>query len=182
MKRGRGRPRRYPAAGQSSTPASIPAVILPGANGQTLVMAPLQVCDGWSRLSFSVILPHFLREMRENAEIWNLFTFGIIFMARDVCHGCHCWYPLAAISTQFYSLTKVEEQIFSDFDVVQKFQCEWHSLLCKWASILKCLNKGQKMHGLIFLSVCIFLFYFLSFFSVKHKIDHFLMKVWNLEQ
>ncbi|KAL8610029.1 hypothetical protein ACOMHN_045427 [Nucella lapillus] len=40
MKRGRGRPRRYPPRGQSSS--SIPAVILPSANGQTLVMAPLQ--------------------------------------------------------------------------------------------------------------------------------------------
>ncbi|PVD29325.1 hypothetical protein C0Q70_11922 [Pomacea canaliculata] len=47
VKRGRGRPRRYPAAGQSSTPASIPAVILPGANGQTLVMAPLQSLPGF---------------------------------------------------------------------------------------------------------------------------------------
>ncbi|KAK7492030.1 hypothetical protein BaRGS_00016694, partial [Batillaria attramentaria] len=42
VKRGRGRPRRYPPPGQTTTPSSIPAVILPGANGQTLVMAPLQ--------------------------------------------------------------------------------------------------------------------------------------------
>ena len=44
VKRGRGRPRRYPLPGQSSA-SSIPAVILPSGNGQTLVMAPLQV--GW---------------------------------------------------------------------------------------------------------------------------------------
>ncbi|KAK7107938.1 uncharacterized protein [Littorina saxatilis] len=42
VKRGRGRPRRYPPPGQSTTTSSIPAVILPSANGQTLVMAPLQ--------------------------------------------------------------------------------------------------------------------------------------------
>ncbi|XP_076444934.1 uncharacterized protein LOC143282926 [Babylonia areolata] len=42
VKRGRGRPRRYPPRGQSSSSSSIPAVILPSANGQTLVMAPLQ--------------------------------------------------------------------------------------------------------------------------------------------
>lgn len=48
MKRGRGRPRRYPPPGQSNTSSSIPAVILPGANGQTLVMAPIQVCDVYS--------------------------------------------------------------------------------------------------------------------------------------
>ncbi|XP_046359316.2 uncharacterized protein LOC124137163 [Haliotis rufescens] len=42
LKRGRGRPRRYPPPGQSSTPNSIPAVIIPTANGQTLMMAPIQ--------------------------------------------------------------------------------------------------------------------------------------------
>lgn len=40
-KRGRGRPRRYPPPGQNRT-SSIPAVIIPGANGQTLMMAPIQ--------------------------------------------------------------------------------------------------------------------------------------------
>lgn len=40
-KRGRGRPRRYPPPGQAST-SSIPAVLIPGANGQTLMMAPIQ--------------------------------------------------------------------------------------------------------------------------------------------
>ncbi|XP_046567989.1 uncharacterized protein LOC124276391 [Haliotis rubra] len=42
MKRGRGRPRRYPPPGQTSTANSIPAVIIPTANGQTLMMAPIQ--------------------------------------------------------------------------------------------------------------------------------------------
>ncbi|KAK3097444.1 hypothetical protein FSP39_009689 [Pinctada imbricata] len=39
-KRGRGRPRRYPPP--ANTPTQIPAVIIPGANGQTLMMAPIQ--------------------------------------------------------------------------------------------------------------------------------------------
>ncbi|RUS81118.1 hypothetical protein EGW08_011104, partial [Elysia chlorotica] len=42
MKRGRGRPRRYPLPGQQNPPGSISAVMLPSADGQTLVMAPLQ--------------------------------------------------------------------------------------------------------------------------------------------
>ncbi|KAL5010896.1 hypothetical protein ScPMuIL_013201 [Solemya velum] len=42
VKRGRGRPRRYPPPGQSSLPTQIPAVLIPGANGQTLMMAPIQ--------------------------------------------------------------------------------------------------------------------------------------------
>uniref|UniRef100_A0A2C9KDX2 C2H2-type domain-containing protein n=1 Tax=Biomphalaria glabrata TaxID=6526 RepID=A0A2C9KDX2_BIOGL len=41
-KRGRGRPRRYPNPGQQQSHTSIPAVMIPSANGQTLVMAPLQ--------------------------------------------------------------------------------------------------------------------------------------------
>ncbi|CAL1542656.1 unnamed protein product [Lymnaea stagnalis] len=41
-KRGRGRPRRYPPPGQQQTHTSIPAVMIPSANGQTLVMAPIQ--------------------------------------------------------------------------------------------------------------------------------------------
>ena len=44
VKRGRGRPRRYPPPGQSSLPTQIPAVIIPGSNGQTIMMAPVQVC------------------------------------------------------------------------------------------------------------------------------------------
>ncbi|XP_033740138.1 uncharacterized protein LOC117327320 [Pecten maximus] len=42
IKRGRGRPRRYPPPGQSSSNTQIPAVIIPGANGQTIMMAPIQ--------------------------------------------------------------------------------------------------------------------------------------------
>ncbi|XP_060070268.1 uncharacterized protein LOC132550246 [Ylistrum balloti] len=42
VKRGRGRPRRYPPPGQSSSNTQIPAVIIPGANGQTIMMAPIQ--------------------------------------------------------------------------------------------------------------------------------------------
>ncbi|KAH9491539.1 hypothetical protein Btru_030882 [Bulinus truncatus] len=41
-KRGRGRPRRYPQPGQQQTHTSIPAVMIPSADGQTLVMAPIQ--------------------------------------------------------------------------------------------------------------------------------------------
>ncbi|ESO92218.1 hypothetical protein LOTGIDRAFT_162873 [Lottia gigantea] len=41
-KRPRGRPRRYPPAGQVATSSSIPAVLIPSSNGQTLMMAPLQ--------------------------------------------------------------------------------------------------------------------------------------------
>ncbi|CAI9729155.1 XP_029640697.2LOW QUALITY PROTEIN: uncharacterized protein LOC115215614 [Octopus vulgaris] len=39
MKRGRGRPRRFPPAGPSSLPTQIPAVIIPTSGGQTLMMA-----------------------------------------------------------------------------------------------------------------------------------------------
>ncbi|KAK3595055.1 hypothetical protein CHS0354_002341 [Potamilus streckersoni] len=42
MKRGRGRPRRYPPPGQTTVNQQIPAMIIPGINGQTIMMAPLQ--------------------------------------------------------------------------------------------------------------------------------------------
>ncbi|XP_021360123.1 uncharacterized protein LOC110454762 isoform X1 [Mizuhopecten yessoensis] len=42
VKRGRGRPRRYPPPGQVNSNTQIPAVIIPGANGQTIMMAPIQ--------------------------------------------------------------------------------------------------------------------------------------------
>ncbi|KAL3883735.1 hypothetical protein ACJMK2_029970 [Sinanodonta woodiana] len=42
MKRGRGRPRRYPPPGQTTVNQHIPAMIIPGVNGQTIMMAPLQ--------------------------------------------------------------------------------------------------------------------------------------------
>lgn len=45
VKRGRGRPRRYPPAGQNNLPTQIPAVIIPTSNGQTLMMAPVQVSN-----------------------------------------------------------------------------------------------------------------------------------------
>ncbi|XP_064607173.1 uncharacterized protein LOC135471755 isoform X3 [Liolophura sinensis] len=41
IKRGRGRPRRYPRVGEGN-PTQIPAVIIPGPNGQTLMMAPIK--------------------------------------------------------------------------------------------------------------------------------------------
>lgn len=43
VKRARGRPRRYPPPGQSNLPTQIPAVIIPGSNGPTIMMAPVQV-------------------------------------------------------------------------------------------------------------------------------------------
>ncbi|XP_005097960.1 uncharacterized protein LOC101852766 [Aplysia californica] len=43
VKRGRGRPRRYPPPGQPPSSTSIPAVMIPSANGQTtLLMTPVQ--------------------------------------------------------------------------------------------------------------------------------------------
>lgn len=42
VKRGRGRPRRYPPSSQNNLHTQIPAVIIPTSNGQTLMMAPVQ--------------------------------------------------------------------------------------------------------------------------------------------
>ncbi|XP_062600748.1 uncharacterized protein LOC134262385 isoform X2 [Saccostrea cucullata] len=51
VKRGRGRPRRYPPPGQSSIPTQIPAVIIPGANGPTIMMAPVQGISNMNALA-----------------------------------------------------------------------------------------------------------------------------------
>ncbi|GFO13802.1 Zinc finger y-chromosomal protein 1 [Plakobranchus ocellatus] len=53
VKRGRGRPRRYPPPGHQNAPKSIPAVMLPSADGQTFVMAPIQELQNLRRQ-----LPH----------------------------------------------------------------------------------------------------------------------------
>ncbi|XP_061193631.1 uncharacterized protein LOC133201845 isoform X2 [Saccostrea echinata] len=51
VKRGRGRPRRYPPPGQSNIPTQIPAVIIPGANGPTIMMAPVQGISNMNALA-----------------------------------------------------------------------------------------------------------------------------------
>jgi len=43
VKRGRGRPRRYPRPDESLSTNQIPAMIIPSSDGQTIMMAPLQV-------------------------------------------------------------------------------------------------------------------------------------------
>ena len=43
VKRPCGRPRRYPRPQENVTSSQIPAMIIPGVDGQTIMMAPIQV-------------------------------------------------------------------------------------------------------------------------------------------
>lgn len=72
VKRRRGRPRRYPRAGEGN-PTQIPAVIIPGPNGQTLMMAPIKVQEHEKYIS-----EHFVKAViikAQHDKHWSLSRF-----------------------------------------------------------------------------------------------------------
>ncbi|XP_041354784.1 myoneurin-like [Gigantopelta aegis] len=69
VKRGRGRPRRYPPPIQTTT-TSIPAVIIPTANGQTLMMANIQGLQSLQAFQQQVkSLPHIVPKVPEVIDV-----------------------------------------------------------------------------------------------------------------
>ncbi|XP_069101398.1 uncharacterized protein [Argopecten irradians] len=72
VKRGRGRPRRYPPPGQTNTNTQIPAVIIPGANGQTIMMAPIQGLSNLQAFQEQVkALPNLVARPEDTADEEN---------------------------------------------------------------------------------------------------------------
>lgn len=83
VKRARGRPRRYPPPGQSNLPTQIPAVIIPGSNGPTIMMAPVQVytakrCEIDIRIFLCVKFSDLAND-REISCLINLCSFTSVF-------------------------------------------------------------------------------------------------------
>lgn len=80
VKRARGRPRRYPPPGQSNLPTQIPAVIIPGSNGPTIMMAPVQVYTAKRcEIDIRIFLCVKFSDLANGREISDLCSFTSVF-------------------------------------------------------------------------------------------------------
>lgn len=80
VKRARGRPRRYPPPGQSNLPTQIPAVIIPGSNGPTIMMAPVQVYTAKRcEIDIRIFLCVKFSDLANDREISDLCSFTSVF-------------------------------------------------------------------------------------------------------